>query len=163
MNPQDSSVNHPTWLAARPALWRRFAASVYDSLLLLGVLFLATAVILPYNAGNAFSANQYGYPLYLLLVTFVFFGWFWTHGGQTLGLRAWKIKVESLDGTGVSWRQAAVRFTLLLLTLGIDLLWLWVNKSYLPLHERLSDSIVVFVDKPTPAPEQSHITPPPAQ
>ncbi len=142
MNPTDPQNQPHLALETRPSLWRRLAATAYDTLLLLGVLFIATAVILPLNAGKAFNASQYCYPLYLLLVSFGFFGWFWTHGGQTLGLKAWKIKVQTFDGHNLNWGQAARRFCFLLLTLGIDLIWLLINKRYLAIHERLSGSTV---------------------
>ena len=76
------------------------AAIVYDLFLLTAVLFVATAIALPLNAGAAFTSGQYLYPVYLLAVSFLFFGWFWTHGGQTLGMRAWKIIV--LNRLGLS-------------------------------------------------------------
>ncbi|MEN8260121.1 MAG: RDD family protein, partial [Pseudomonadota bacterium] len=78
-----------------PGFFRRLGAIFYDSLLLLSVLFVATALILPFNEGEAFHSNQHYYPLFLLILSLLFFGWFWTHGGQTLGMRAWKIKVCS--------------------------------------------------------------------
>lgn len=134
-------------VATRPSLFRRIAASVYDGLLLLGVVFIATAVILPFNAGVAFTATQYFYPFYILLVSFIFFGWFWTHGGQTLGLRAWKISVQTLDHQNITWKQAALRFFCLLFTLGLDLVWLLFNPQYLGLHEKLSNSTVFFNDQ----------------
>ncbi len=133
-------------LADRPGLLRRLAAAFYDTLLLIAVFFVATAIILPLNAGRAFSTTQYFYPCYLLIVSFVFFGWFWTHGGQTLGLRAWKIKIQSLDQQNITWRQAAWRFLGLLLTAGLDLAWLIFNKRYLALYERWSGSSVFFND-----------------
>lgn len=93
-----------------PSLLRRFAAIFYDLLLLLSVLFLSTALILPFNAGQAFSANWL-YSLYLLCVSFIFYGWFWTHGGQTLGLKAWKLQVLTTEKKTISWRQAFLRFS----------------------------------------------------
>ncbi|NOT83185.1 MAG: RDD family protein [Methylococcaceae bacterium] len=126
------------------------AAFFYDSLLLVGVLFVATALILPFNAGRAFSSAQFFYPLYLFVVSFVFFGWFWTHGGQTLGSRAWKIKIQTLDQHPVTWRCAAKRFLGIILTSGLDLIWLVVNKRYLALYERWSKSSVFFNDGPPP-------------
>ncbi|MEQ1635647.1 MAG: RDD family protein [Methylococcales bacterium] len=135
-------------LSARPGLLRRLAAVFYDSLLLLGIFFVATAIILPLNAGQAFNPSQTFYPLYLVSVSFIFFGWFWTHGGQTPGSRAWKIKVLTLEQHPLTWRQAAMRFLSILLTLGLDLIWLLVNKRYLALYERWSGSSVFFSDPP---------------
>ena len=93
------------------SLIRRFAAIVYDLLLLASILFVATALVLPFNAGQAFEAQIF-YLLYLLIISFIFYGWFWTHGGQTLGLRAWKLQVLTFDSQSISWLQAFWRFSL---------------------------------------------------
>jgi uncharacterized RDD family membrane protein YckC len=93
----------------RPNLLRRLAAIFYDLLLLLSVLFVATALILPFNAGEAFTQHGF-YSIYLLTLSFIFYGWFWTHGGQTLGLRAWKLQVLTIDQQPISWTQAFWRF-----------------------------------------------------
>jgi uncharacterized RDD family membrane protein YckC len=47
---------------------------------------------------------------YLLLVWFFFFGWFWTHGGQTVGMKAWRMKLLRKDGGKPSWKDALTRF-----------------------------------------------------
>ena len=98
---------------------RRLAAIVYDGLLLIGVLVGATALALGLVAviigGEAFKAHNplAGNPFfqtYLFLVCFFFYGGFWTHGGQTLGMRAWRLRVQRRGGGGVSWWQALLRF-----------------------------------------------------
>ncbi len=83
---------------------------LYDSFLLIAVLFLAMAVMLLLSRGHQFEAGNPVLTLYLLLVSFVFFGWFWTHGGQTLGMRAWKLRLQQPDGKAVTWRQVTIRF-----------------------------------------------------
>ena len=117
------------------------SAVCYDALLLLAVLFLATALVLPFNDGKAFSSGQYFYPLYLLTICFIFYGWFWTHGGQTLGLRSWKIKVCGLDGGSIGWGQAGLRFAAAALSwacFGLGFLWCLVDKNRLCWHDYLS-------------------------
>jgi uncharacterized RDD family membrane protein YckC len=130
-----------------PSFFRRLAAMIYDSLLLVGIWFLATALLLPLNAGQAFHSGQFFYPIYLLCVSFAFYGWFWTHGGQTLGLKAWKIKVLTFDQTPLSWQQAAVRFAAAILSLavcGLGFFWIvWDKKSY-AWHDYLSKTSLFF-------------------
>lgn len=89
---------------------RRLAAMLYDGLLLLAVLFIATALLLPLTHGEAVHAGNPLFSTYLLFVTFLFFAWFWTHGGQTLGMRAWRLRVERRDGRAVGWWHALLRF-----------------------------------------------------
>lgn len=133
-----------------PALLRRLAAVFYDTCLLLALLFVATALILPFNAGQAYTAQQIVYPLYLLLVSFLFYGWFWTHGGQTLGLRAWKLKVLTIDRKPISWTQALVRFASAILSwlmFGMGFLWILFNKDRRAWHDQLSKTAVFFEDR----------------
>ena len=130
-------------------LLRRLAAFIYDSFLLLAILFFATAIILPLNDGEALVSGQILYPLYLVLVTFLFFGWFWTHGGQTLGMRAWKIKLCAQQSQeAVSWRQATIRFLTALVSLiplGAGFFWILIDREKLTWHDRFSKTIVVRV------------------
>ncbi len=90
---------------------KRLLAILYDSFLLIAALFLAMAVLLLISGGYEFQAGNPLITAYLLLVSFIFFGWFWTHGGQTLGMRAWKLRVQQTDGKPISWQHAALRFT----------------------------------------------------
>lgn len=91
-------------------LSKRLLAIFYDSFLLIAVLFLAMAVMLLLSGGHQFEAGNPLLTLYLLLVSYVFFGWFWTHGGQTLGMRAWKLRLQQAGGKTITWRQVTIRF-----------------------------------------------------
>ncbi|OAI22499.1 hypothetical protein BJL95_11940 [Methylomonas sp. LWB] len=127
------------------------AAVFYDGFLLLAIWFVATALILPFNAGEAFNSGQYFYPLYLLAVAFGFYGWFWTHGGQTLGLKAWKIRVADKAGGKLGWRRAGVRFIGGLLSwaiFGLGFAWCLIDKEGLAWHDRLSGTRLFFLDGP---------------
>jgi uncharacterized RDD family membrane protein YckC len=130
-----------------PSFLCRLAVVVYDFLLLIAVLFLATALLLPFNAGEAFTREQIFYPIYLLMVSFLFYGWFWTHGGQTLGLRAWKVKVLTVNQQPISWTQALVRFTTAFASCGLGLLWILVDKHRWSWHDHLSKTAVFFDTK----------------
>jgi uncharacterized RDD family membrane protein YckC len=133
------------WVA--PSIWRYLAAICYDWLLLLAVLFAATALLLPFNGGQAFSHQQWFYPLYLLAVSFYYYGGFWVHGGQTLGLRAWRLKVLTLNHQPMNWQQAALRFIGALLSctvLGLGLFWRLWDKNHRTWHDYLSGTTVLL-------------------
>ncbi len=122
-------------------LFRRLAIIVYDSLLLLALLFLATALILPFNNGEAYASGQYLFPIYLLMVSFVFYGWFWTHGGQTLGMKAWKIKIQTINNQPVTWKHAFKRFLMAIfswLFFGLGFVWQLIDKRRFTWHDRFS-------------------------
>jgi uncharacterized RDD family membrane protein YckC len=135
-------------LNSRPGLLRRLAAQIYDLLLLIAVLFLATALLLLFTAGEAVTTQQtLIYRVYLTLISFFFYGWFWTHGGQTLGLRAWKIKVLTFDQKPISWTQALLRFAAAIVSwafCGLGFLWILIDKNKRSWHDYLSKTAVFF-------------------
>jgi len=94
----------------RAGLLRRLAAIVYDLLLLVAILFVASALTLPLTHGEAVHANNPLFTTYLFLVSFFFFAWFWTHGGQTLGMRAWRLRLQLQSAGPIGWWHALLRF-----------------------------------------------------
>ncbi len=136
-------------------LSRRLAALVYDACLLLAILFIATACVVALRGGEALPSGQWLYSVYLLAITFFFFGWFWTHGGQTLGMKAWNIRVCTQDGGDPSWSRSGLRWLAACLSvgsLGLGYLWVLIDPAGLAWHDRLSGTRVVRIerrDRPT--------------
>jgi uncharacterized RDD family membrane protein YckC len=132
---------------APPAgLWRRLGAILYDGLLLFGIIFVGTAVLLPFTGGQAIPASTLWYDAYLLVLAFLFYGWCWTHGGQTLGMLAWKIKVQQADGRSINWGQALLRFLGAVISaaaLGLGFLWVLLDREKRAWHDRWSATVLV--------------------
>ena len=93
-------------------LRKRLLCMVYEAMLLFGILFIATW---------AFSTLlQQRHALYLrdalqdwlFVVLGVYFCWIWTHGGQTLAMKTWRIKVLDRHGLALSQTLALKRFFL---------------------------------------------------
>ncbi|MBN1378594.1 MAG: RDD family protein [Gammaproteobacteria bacterium] len=124
----------------KPAtLSRKLLAGLYDGLLLSALLLMATlpATLLNGGAIRPESSIQYlGFIAYLLLVWFLFYGWFWTHGGQTLGMAAWRIKAVAGNGQPIGWRAALIRWSCG--CLGLANLTGLFNQRRLGWHESLS-------------------------
>lgn len=135
----------------KPAgLFRRLAALFYDSLLLLAVLFIATAVTLPLSGGDAIAPGNPLLSSYLLMISFFFYGWFWRHGGQTLGMRAWRLQIRNLNAGPISWWQVLLRFLVAIpsaLLLGLGYFWLLVDKKKLTWHDRYSETCIVQLSR----------------
>lgn len=128
-----STILHPT-------IFKRLLAAFYDGFLLLATMFFATALTMPFTKGEISSGNNIYMSLYLLGVIYIFYGWFWTHGGQTLGMRVWKQRLVQFDGTTVTWQQTFIRLLTglpawLLFLVGI-LLWTVPDKI------KLAESLV---------------------
>lgn len=95
---------------SHPSLLKRLLAALYDGILIIAISFFATALTLPFTKGNVTAENKIYMSLYLLVVIYIFYAWFWTHGGQTLGMRAWKLRLVSINGNAISWQQSFIRF-----------------------------------------------------
>jgi uncharacterized RDD family membrane protein YckC len=146
-------VNDPT--PAPAGLLRRLGGMLYDGLLLLAVLMIATALFLPLTGGEAINprANpvlEWVYRATLLLLVVGFFGVFWTRRGQTLGMASWRLRVEREDGAPLTWGDAVRRLAaaaLSWLPLGLGYLWILVDRDRRAWHDRLSRTRVVVVPK----------------
>ncbi|MFV8833481.1 RDD family protein [Aquisalimonas sp.] len=115
--------------ATAPSLLRRLASLTYDSMLVLAIIMAATALLLPITGGEALDGlgpQTVLYQAYLLLVVFGFFAICWTRGGQTLGMRSWRLRVLRADGRPVTLRDAALRYGAAVMAwLPLFLIYLW--------------------------------------
>jgi uncharacterized RDD family membrane protein YckC len=109
-----------------PTLKRRLAAFVYEGVLLFGVLMLAG---IAYSASTGLRdprvQGTLGLQVFLFLVLGLYFGWFWSHGGQTVAMKAWHIRLTDTRGGPVSMSRALVRYVLS---------WLWFAPALLTAH-----------------------------
>ena len=112
----------------RTGFWRRAAAWLYDALVIIAFAMLSTVLYLFFiQALLSFEVISLGIatdvseliqqnPLLrtirtvlLVVVSISFFAYFWTRGGQTIGMRAWRLKVQQLDGSKITLKQAIIR------------------------------------------------------
>lgn len=112
--------------------WRRMAAMVYDSLLIFAVLIVVGATMLPFTNGLGVHRDNIIFKIYVFAAIYFFLGWFWTHGGQTLGMRAWKIKLLQHDGSPVNWLRALFYYLLSLPMWGFMIFTVSVNSNMIP-------------------------------
>ncbi|MEW7987961.1 MAG: RDD family protein [Candidatus Thiodiazotropha sp.] len=138
-----------TEAALIPGLIRRLAAILYDSLLLIALLFVATAIItLPFGnpSGTMFLVFQF---FIFEIIPLVFFTGFWARGGQTLGMRAWRLKLIRMDGGDVGWSDALKRHLAALLSVlvfGLGFIWILLDPQKLAWHDWLSKTRLVIVE-----------------
>ncbi|WP_028117847.1 RDD family protein [Ferrimonas senticii] len=146
--------------APRATLLRRMAAWMYDFLVGIAVYMFAGTIMFALitlvvklgllDMGQhqhisdliiATPALSLVNELAKLLAVAYLFVWSWSRSGQTLGMRAWRIRVQRTDGAlisqGQGWRRAAYAFGGLA---NLTLLW---DSSQTALHDRLSGSEVV--------------------
>jgi uncharacterized RDD family membrane protein YckC len=144
----------PSSAIAAP-LWRRLAALGYDLMPLLALWMLTAGLVLLAFHGEVDVAHQP--PLYhfslqaaLLAVTAGYFVLSWTRGGQTIGMRAWRIRLVDADGRSPDARRALLRFAVALPALaiaGAGFLWCLVDRDRRAWHDLAAGTRLVGVPK----------------
>jgi uncharacterized RDD family membrane protein YckC len=95
-------------------------------LLVTALVVCFTLVVLALRRGAAVPPGSWWFPLALVGLAMAFFCGFWAHGGQTVGMRAWRIRVVRADGSPLGWPRAAARFAagvVATLPAGLGLWW----------------------------------------
>ena len=136
-------------------LLRRLGALLYDGLLVVAVLMVVTALLLPLSRGEAITPQSAGayewlYRLVLIAVVALFFGYSWTRSGQTVGMAAWRVKLERVDGSLPTWSDALKRLGAAVLAAapaGAGYLWILIDRDRMAWHDRLSGTRVVLLPK----------------
>lgn len=93
-----------------PGLPRRLAAFVYEGVLLFGVLMIAGYLYSSLTQQHHALRGQTGLQAFLFVVLAIYFVWFWSHGGQTVAMRAWHVRLVTHDGQPVGQARAALRY-----------------------------------------------------
>lgn len=143
----DPKLIHPAGLT------KRLLAMVYDFMVVVAIWMIIGAVAVTANQGEAIDSPLGNATLKsaLLLLTFLYFGYSWTKTGQTLGMLAWRLRIQSMDGKTLSWQQSLIRFfaaAFSLACLGLGYLTMLFGDEKLTWHDRWSDSVVVVIAKP---------------
>lgn len=99
-----------------PGLARRLAAFCYEGVLLFGVLMVAGLVYAGLTQQRHALHGKLGLQAFVFVVLLVYFAWFWSHGGQTVAMRAWHLRLVDVMGRPVGWWRASARYLLA---------WMW--------------------------------------
>jgi uncharacterized RDD family membrane protein YckC len=158
---------HRTGDPYRPAsLLRRLGAMLYDALLVLAIWLLTTylAVLVfterPEIPAGAETVSLEGmetvqspwFSAFLGFEAVAFFAFFWLRHGRTLGMQAWRLRIEQRDGSAraMTLAQAGRRMLVALPSLalfGVGYLWQWVDRERLAWPDRASDTRIVVQPK----------------
>ena len=129
-----------------PSIRRRIASMLYESLLLAAVLFIAGFVFTAIFHSPLPPILRFVFQLYLLLVTATYFIAYWLHGGQTLPMKTWHLRILRTDGHPLNLKQACLRFILAFISvgLGFGILWALFDRERLFWHDRMAGTKVVI-------------------
>jgi len=137
-----------------PSLLRHLAAMVYDTLLVIALVFVVNALALGVVVWLSHGTQEVLDPLLgqflFVLCFFGFYTAFWMKGGQTLGMQAWRIRLVREDGGNPTLAQAVLRCAGAVLSLacfGLGYLWKLVDRDNRYWHDRLSGTHLVLLPK----------------
>ena len=130
-------------------LFRRLAAILYDSLLIIAMWLITTLLLVAFiNDGTALQGPLFQFGLYLEAC--LFYSYFWRLRGQTLGMQVWKIKLISPSLQTLSWQECFARLFFALVSvsmLGLGFIWMLFDPDRLTWHDRASGTRVVLLRK----------------
>ena len=159
----------------------RLAAVLYDGLLIIAINAILAAILIGIATPAEVAAKHQAVVLpdwfrhfilfpAMVLMTWVFYGYFWRKTGQTLGMQTWRLKVVKPNGQLLSWSDAFGRCAAAMIlpticglaanvlynnggTFALSLvfgfvgnyLWAWINGRGLAWHDQLSATVVIRV------------------
>jgi uncharacterized RDD family membrane protein YckC len=129
---------------------RRLGAMLYDSLLVIALLFLATIPFVGVRGGEPVEPGDPVYQVVMLAVAWAFFVGFWARSGRTLGMQSWRLQLETSDGEKPGIGAATLRFFAAILSwlpVGLGFFWQLVDKDNLTWHDRLSGTRLRYYPK----------------
>jgi uncharacterized RDD family membrane protein YckC len=127
-------------------LTRRLASLLYEALLLAALLWCAALLFRIIETSLGVVHFRLAFQMYLVVITGAYFIWQWSHGGQTLPMKTWRMRLTAASGEAVSVRLALARYGVALcgtLVFGAAFLWALVDRDRQFLHDRLAGTRIV--------------------
>ena len=152
----DDNQNQPVKVTLA-SFWKRLFAWVYDLLGALGIFILALAIGLvtlfivtkpwvdDFSQVSAAASDSIFWFIYLFLAVQYYYVWCWVKGGQTVGMKTWRLQLYKSDGSLLSWKEAYIRSFLSLGGLGN--LWCLIDSDKRGWHDFIYDTRVVELPK----------------
>lgn len=122
---------------------------LYDGVILFGMLIVASAIALPIGNVEKVAFKDFWFTLWLLLVCFAYLGGCWRYGGMTVGMRAWKVRLISEDGSSVSWPRCLLRFLTAMISaavFGLGFWWALFDKKKRGWHDLSARTVLLKTD-----------------
>ena len=135
---EDQTYGTPTGIP------RRVGAFFYDLLLIMSLWMVTLWVWILINDGEAIYGSFV--QLVLIMEFIAFYVYCWTRTGQTLGMRAWKIKIVNGEGKNPNLKQSIIRLTAIPVSwafFGLGFFWFYFSKTQQTWHDRFSNTFTV--------------------
>lgn len=126
----------------------RLVSLVYEGMLLFAVLFVASYLFLSIARDAQSGLSRAVFQIYLLSVCGAYFVFCWSHTGQTLPMKTWRMRIVTEEGSDLSVGRAFKRYLLAIpgILSGISLLWAPFDRERQFLHDRLAGTRIVRVN-----------------
>ncbi len=131
------------------SIGRRLGAMLYEALAVFAILiafFLFPQIVFQ---GFGFHPSGKLQWLHIFLLLFAYFAWCWLHGGQTLPMKTWKLRLVDVSGAPLRPAQALLRYMAAwpsISLMGIGILWALFDREGLFLHDRIAGTRIVRAD-----------------
>jgi uncharacterized RDD family membrane protein YckC len=144
-------MNTPTTSTQRESAYPahlgwRLLAIIYDALPCAALLFVSSVVLLALHGGKPASPDTVWGFVTLLVYWCVVAGYAvisWRRGGQTMGMRPWRLMVLNAEGKNASLKLLFLRYAIASLSGGLVLLWCLFDPQKRGLHDIASGTLMV--------------------
>lgn len=131
--------------------WKHFAAFIYDIFPIFGILVVTSGITLVFRQGNDVQPYTWWFILLVYLEISIYYIYFWKVGGQTIGMKAWKLKIipKNNNQTSLTWPQSILRFfvgVFSTLLAGLGIFWKTFSKENLTWMDIISQSQTITTD-----------------
>ena len=136
----------PTTRAVPAAMPWRLLALCYDALPVLALLMMTSAVFLWLHGGRTVESDPVFGALEfaaMWLLVGAYFVTSWRRGGQTIGMRPWRLQVLGSDGRSAPLQRLCLRYAVASVIPGLCLLWAPFDAQRRGLHDMAADTLVV--------------------
>jgi uncharacterized RDD family membrane protein YckC len=133
-------------------IWKHFAAFLYDVFPILGIFIMTSLIVMFIKQGEIVDQHTLWFDTLIALELALYYIYSWKVGGQTIGMRAWHIKIvpNNVNQTNLSWAQAIIRFfigTLSTILCGAGLFWKIVSNNNQSWMDISSQTKTIALDK----------------
>ncbi len=138
--------SHEAGVAPPPSIRRRLAAFVYEGVLLFGVVMIGSYVYDTLTQHRHAMQGRTGLQVFVFLLLGIYFVWFWTHGGQTVAMKTWHIRLVDTNGHVVRQPRAFARYVLAWLWFvpALAAAWIYGPNSAIAIFALMAVGVVVY-------------------
>jgi uncharacterized RDD family membrane protein YckC len=150
-------VNPPASPGEHAGLAKRFLSLLYETLLVSAIALAGMVPFVLITDSLDPTLRRTLAQIYLVVLTGAYFVWHWTHSGQTLAMKTWRIRLVTQNGYRVQAVRALCRYALALVSVGLagaGFMWALIDRDRQFLHDRIAGTQIIAVPATRSSPPQ---------